>query len=138
MMTIHSKHSISRRLALAAGAAALVAALMPIASDAASPSSRLTRIQFNRTLALPGVTLPPGSYTFEIANPTTSANAVLVSSGPGQHKVHFLGLTRRIERPRNLQKDQVITIGEAPAGMPVPITAWYPIGSSSGHQFVYP
>jgi hypothetical protein len=137
-MTINSKRSISRRLALAAGAAALVAALAPVASDAAFPTSRLTRIQFNRTLALPGVTLPPGSYTFEVANPSTAANAVLVSSGPGQPKVYFLGLTQPVARPRNLAKDQVITIGEAPAGEAIPITAWYPIGSSRGHQFIYP
>ena len=137
-MTINSKRSISRRLALAAGAAALVAALVPVASDAGSPSSRLTRIQVNRTLALPGVTLPPGSYTFEVANPSTSANTVMVLSAPGQPQVNFLGLTRPVARPRNLAKDQVITIGEAPAGAPIPITAWYPIGSARGHQFIYP
>lgn len=137
-MTINSTRSISRRLALAAGAAALVAALAPVASDAGFPPSRLTRIQFNRTLALPGVTLPPGSYTFEVANPSTSANTVLVSSAPGQPKVNFLGLTRPVERPRNLAKDQVITIAEARAGEAIPITAWFPIGSSRGHQFIYP
>jgi hypothetical protein len=46
-------------------------------------------------MALPSVTLPAGTYSFEIVNPTSSADAVLVTSGTRSRTVHFLGLTRR-------------------------------------------
>ena len=87
-------------------------------------------------MALPGVELTPGAYRFEVANPHTSADAVLVTS-QATRKVHFLGIVQRVERPRNLPANQAITVGEAPAGEPVPITAWYPVGHRSGYRFVY-
>jgi hypothetical protein len=87
-------------------------------------------------MALPGVTLPPGEYTFELFNHGTSGDTVLVTSDH-QHRVHYLGLTRIVERPRNMRPDQVIAVGEAPVGEPVPIRVWYPAGSSSGRQFIY-
>jgi len=30
-----------------------------------------------------------------------------------------------------------VALGEAPIGEPSPIRAWYPIGSQSGHEFLY-
>lgn len=134
---ITTRH-LAWRAALAVSTATLLAAILAAPTFAGLTASKLTRLQANRTMALPGVTLPPGTYTFEVVNPPTSANVVLVSSqGPNGRKVHFLGLTRPVERPRNLPAAQVITIDEAPAGAPVPIREWYPVGSSSGYQFLY-
>ena len=130
-----TKSRLYRRLAILSVAGALFAVSTTVYA-AWTVGSRLTRIHTHRTMALPGVTLPPGEYTFEIFNSGSSGDAVLVSSNH-QRKAHFLGLTRIVERPRNLPENQVIAVGEAPAGEPVPIKVWYPAGSASGRQFIY-
>jgi hypothetical protein len=136
-MTVSSNRHIARRLLVPALGVALLATCLAATSDAGSPSSRLTRIHVSRSMALPGVILPPGSYTFEIVNPNSSADVVAVSSGAPPHNVRYLGLTRRIERPRELPANQVIAVREAPAGQPIPITAWFPAGYAAGRQFIY-
>jgi hypothetical protein len=117
--------------------ALLFATCMSATSSAGAAASRLTHLQVNRTMALPGVVLSPGLYTFQVLNPESSGNAVLVTSGTSNRRAHFLGFTRPVERPRNMPEDQTITVREARAGEPVPITAWYPVGYASGHEFIY-
>jgi hypothetical protein len=36
-----------------------------------------------------------------------------------------------------MSKDRAVMFGEAPRSAPAPITAWYPIGDSRGHRFIY-
>ena len=116
------------------------AAIALLALAAATPSRAALglgdRITFSGPVALPGVVLPAGSYTFEIANPETSLRVVRVTRRD-TGRVYFSGFTRMIPRPVNLPADQVITLGEARRGEPVPINAWYPTGESQGHQFVW-
>ena len=92
-------------------------------------------LTFNGSVALPGVVLPPGSYTFEVANRDTSGNIVRVSSRNGRFQ--FLGFTRIVERPRSFGRDKRVTFGEAASGVPAPIKIWYPPESSTGHEFIY-
>jgi hypothetical protein len=136
-MTATDSGHITRRALVVTLGAALLATCISATSDAGSPASQLTRIHVGRSMALPGVTLPPGSYTFEILNPASAADVVVVSSGSAHRTVHYLGLTRRIDRPSRLPANQVIAVAEAPAGEPIPITAWFPVGSASGRQFIY-
>jgi hypothetical protein len=93
-------------------------------------------LTFSGSVALPGVVLPAGSYIFEVANLDTGGNVVHVSSRNGR-RIQYLGFTRRIERPRNLDRDTPVTFGEAAPGNPVPIRVWYPSGSTTGHEFTY-
>ena len=127
----------TRRKSLLAIACALFGTLIVSSGEPADASaSRRTVVTTNHALALPNVTLQPGTYTFEILNPASSADVVVVRGG-GPNDVRFMGLTRRVDRPRSLPPDQVLSLGEAPKGEPRPITAWYPTGFSSGHQFIY-
>ena len=125
------------RKTLVAVAGTLVALLVSASGDVGASASKRTVVTLSHTMALPGVTLQPGTYAFEVLNPTSSADVVVVKGGGTRGQVRFLGLTRRAERPRSLPANQVLSLGEAPAGEPVPITAWYPTGFSSGHQFIY-
>lgn len=118
-------------------AGTLVALLVSASGDVGASASKRTIVTLSQAMALPNVTLPPGTYTFEVLNPTSSADVVVVKGGGARGRVRFLGLTRRAERPRNLPANQVLSFGEAPAGEPLPIIAWYPVGFSSGHQFIY-
>ena len=112
-------------------AAVAVAAAAFAATSHASDANTLT---FSRDVALPGVVLPAGSYVFEIANPTSSGDVVRVRR---DGRVAYMGFTLAVDRPAHMPADQPVTLGEGGSGTPAPIKAWFPIGSSRGHQFMY-
>jgi hypothetical protein len=99
-------------------------------------SSRLTYLTFNAPVALPGVTLTAGTYAFELADPMSASNVVLVRSR-NRAKVFFLGFTQRVAGPASSSGGSPVRFGEAASGEPRPITVWYPPEMSDGLQFVY-
>jgi hypothetical protein len=126
----------NRRFALAALVLALVTVFVAPSMHAGASLSNVNRVTFNHSVALPGVILLPGSYTFEAGALGMSPNVVRVTS-PDYQKLYFVGLTQRVARPANMAPNQVVSLGESPIGRPSPIRAWYPIGSQSGHEFLY-
>ena len=117
-----------------------LAAIALLTLAAATPSRAALelgdKITFSGPVALPGVVLPAGAYTFEIANPDSSLRVVRVTRrDSGQ--VYFSGFTRLVPRPVNLRADQRIGLGEASRGAAAPITVWYPSGHAEGHRFIY-
>src|SRR3954471_21664178 len=106
------------------GAAVCAATL--VTSAAPRPDARKTMyLTFSQPVSLPGVSLGSGTYTFEIANPDTSADVVRVTSRDGSI-VYFLGFTHSVARPNGMKRDQNVSLGEAAAGVAPPITAWWP------------
>jgi len=125
---------MNRKLVLAACIVGLVATVMTVSGRAYS--ERITnRLTFSRTVALPGVVLPAGTYTFESAPAGTRPDLVRVVDA--NEKIMFLGFTRLGRRPFNMPENRVITLGEVPAGQPAPIKAWYPAGTSESHEFLW-
>jgi len=100
------------------------------------PMHRQTALTFNRAVSLPGVTLAPGTYVFELANPESGSNVVRVRR-EDYRQVYFAAFTHMVERPDNLGGRPVL-LGEAIPGKAVPILAWYPQGDRMGRQFIYP
>lgn len=123
--------SKSIRIALGTLALALVAA----GSGQAWGFSHENKLTFNRPVALPGVVLPAGSYTFDVASPTALDVVVVRNSTSG--KVLYMGFANTVNRPRAMARNAAIAFGEAPANKALPIAAWYEIGSTTGHQFLY-
>jgi hypothetical protein len=126
----------NRRIALAALVLALVTVFTAPSMQAGANLSNVNRVTFNRSVALPGVILPAGSYVFEAGALFMNPHIVRVTSADHQ-KQYFVGLTQRVRRPANMAPNQLVALGEAPVGDPAPIRAWYPIGSSTGHEFLY-
>jgi hypothetical protein len=93
------------------------------------------RLTFSRPVSLPGVTLPAGSYSFDLAD-TNNLDIVVVRNAK-RTKTFYMGFTNPVDRPRNLAKGVAITLGEARPNEAPPITAWYPIGDTNGHEFRY-
>jgi hypothetical protein len=102
----------------------------------ASTFDKMTYLKFSGAVALPGTTLEKGEYIFSIANPATSSNVVMVRSRHGS-KVHGLFLTRPVMRPARSGNDAMVTMGERRPGTPAPINAWFPMGETTGYQFIY-
>jgi hypothetical protein len=125
-----------RKFALAFAVVAVVGGTFQGRLGAWNDASRTMFLTFSGPVRLPGVTLAAGSYIFEIANPMSTADVVLVR-GRERQKTYYLGLTRPISRPSGARGDKPVTFGEAAKGEPVPITAWYPTGERTGREFLY-
>jgi hypothetical protein len=98
--------------------------------------SHQNNLTFNRSVALPGVVLPAGSYMFDLAASTSSLDVVVVRD-KARTKVYYMGFTNSVRRPAGMAKTATITFGEASANQPPPIATWYEMGDSLGHQFLY-
>jgi hypothetical protein len=134
-MEPRNERKIGRRYAIAACGAALIALLGTQTSYAGDVETRVNHLTFSRSVALPGVVLPPGAYTFELM--PMSGNMVRVLTR-NRGRVHFVGFTREVERPRTISVRQAtVALGEVAPGAIPPITTWYPAGVSSGRQFIY-
>jgi hypothetical protein len=123
-----------KRLVTAFGVAIL--GLVVAASGEAWNASGTNHLTFNRSVALPGVILPAGSYTFERADSQSTMDIVRVLSRD-RSRLYLTAFTIRIQRPNGLDPKALVTFGETPVGSPPPIAAWYPAGEAMGHQFTY-
>ena len=92
-------------------------------------------LTFSGPVALPGVVLPAGTYTFTHAS-LNDPNVVQVLSRDGRH-VYFMAFTRPVGRPDGLPQNRRVMFREVAPGVPPPIAVWYPIDSVTGHQFIY-
>jgi hypothetical protein len=125
----------SRQLALTAFGALVLGLVLTVPMHGSEISLRTNYLTFSGPVALPGVTLGPGTYIFERAVATEPD--IVVVRNTDRSKVYFLAFTERVERPAGMSHTSTVTLGEARPGTPVPITAWYPPDSRSGHRFVY-
>ncbi len=93
-------------------------------------------ITFSRGVALPGVELAAGTYIFETPTNAMSNSIVRVSSRD-RKKVYLTAFTRQVNRPNDDKGKLLIALGEAAPGAVPPVSVWFPIGESVGHQFIY-
>jgi len=105
-----------------------------VAASAYAWTSDINYLTFSGPVALPGVTLPAGTYTFR--TPSDSDRNVVQVMNRAQSKSYYMGITRPVSRPR-AGTDLLVTVGEAPAGQVRPIQAWFPLGERNGHAFIY-
>ena len=129
--------SVSRTFASVAFGLLIVFGIGASRAAAGMPGDRLTYFTFSRAVALPGgVTLPPGTYTFQVANPNSSADIVVVRDR-ARVRTYYAGFTHRSPRPANWSEKRQMTLGEAARGEAAPILAWYPLDNAMGHEFIY-
>jgi hypothetical protein len=105
-----------------------------VAVSAHAWTSDTNYLTFSAPIALPGVTLPAGTYTFR--TPSGIDKNVVQVMDRAQSKSYYMGITRPVSRPR-AGTDLLVTVGEAPAGQVRPIQAWFPLGERDGHAFIY-
>jgi len=127
---------MSRNIALLALLVAVVVGVTASSPQAAAQFTPLTKVNnltFSKAAALPGVTLPPGTYMFEAGPGNSNSNVVRVSR---DRQTVFIGMTIPATRAQGAQPG-FVTFGEAARGEAARILAWYPSGSNQGHQFLY-
>jgi hypothetical protein len=127
---------LARRVIHTLFGVALLGVLATSSLGAMPNPARTTYFTFSKAVQLPGVALAAGSYVFEVVNPWTDANVVVVTSRD-RSKVYLMQMTRRIERPRSRNLQPQIVLGEAAAGQPPAVKSWFPDGETSGREFIY-
>ena len=115
---------------------ALIGVLVTSPIGAIPNSGKMTYFTFSRAVQVPGVTLPAGSYLFEVVNPETNGTVVRVASRD-RSRVYLSRVTVPVERPRSRNMQPQIVLGEAQAGQPPRIASWFPDGATVGHAFIY-
>ena len=125
---------MSRAFVSICALAALVCSLS--APAAASFADRDTRFTFSKPIALPGVTLPAGTYTFRLVDPTTGGKVVQILDESGTRSYAML-LSIPAARP-DVPKKPEVSFMETAADMPAAVKTWWQEGSTVGHEFVYP
>jgi hypothetical protein len=115
----------------------LLVALVGIkAANAWVSAPQMMYITFSSQVALPGVTLPAGTYIFERADPV-SRNDVVRVLARDRSKVYLQAFTIQVSRPEGMPRDRMITFHESQAGAAPRIDAWFPQYESVGHRFRY-
>jgi hypothetical protein len=114
----------------------LLGVLATSVTGASFNTSRTTHFTFSGAVQLPGVTLPAGTYTFEVVNTNSGSDIVSVRSRD-RKKLYLLKFTQAVYRPSAGALKATITFGETPAGSPPPVKAWYPENEIRGREFIY-
>ena len=83
---------VNRKLLYTVGGVLLVGWLVTSSASAFGDVGRTTYLTFNRPVSVPGVSLAPGTYRFEIVNPNTSSDIVRVSNRD-RSRVYWTGFT---------------------------------------------
>ena len=99
------------------------------------PSDKRTYFTFSQPVALPGVTLPAGTYMFRLADDTTTRKVIQVANKEGTQSFAMLH-TVPVYRP-DAPRDPEVRFMETAAGAPIAVRAWWKDGERTGYGFIY-
>ena len=125
----------TRRIIHTMGGVILIGVLA-VASTAAMNTNSSNIITISGAVRLPHVTLPAGTYIFELANPDTGRDVVRIFS-KDRRKMFAMHLTYGVSRPSNGNLKGTLTLGERTAGAPPEVKAWFPEDNTVGRAFIY-
>lgn len=113
-----------------------IAALVVVAGAAqAQQRSERVRITIDAPMMVPGTTLQPGTYMFELRDPRIDQQTVQIYKADGTTPVATL---HAIPIRRNeIAGDTVMKFNPATNGAPLAIKAWFYPGTRFGHEFIY-
>ena len=127
---------MQKRIATVAAFGVILGLVLASSAGAASDDKRTTYITFSQPVGLPGVTLPAGTYLFEVADPLMSIDIIRVTNRQ-RNLVYFTAFTDRVERKDGVRSETGITFAPPQPDAVRKIAAWYPRGESLGHEFIY-
>ena len=112
-----------------------VLAVFSSTSASAQTFDQRTSFTFSQPVALPGVTLPAGKYTFRIVDTNTSRRIVQVLDADRKPVAMLMTLPVMSEI---VPSDPEVRFTETRAGVPYALDAWWYPGDTLGRQFIYP
>lgn len=116
--------------------ASVLVVLVGVASGASAfTSDKRTYFTFSQPVALPGVTLPAGTYMFRLADDTTTRKVIQVTNREGTQSFAMLH-TMPVYRP-DAPRDPEVRFMETASGAPIAVRAWWQQGERTGYGFIY-
>lgn len=113
----------------------LILAALPTAARASEANKR-TLMTINEPLALPGVVLSPGTYTFKLLTPVVDPDLVEVANA---HDTHMVAMFMAVPDYRDVRTGHpAFQLAEQPKDDPLALKAWFFAGQHSGVEFLYP
>ena len=104
-------------------------------ANAFTTSDKRTYFTFSQPVALPGVTLPAGTYMFRLADDTTARKVIQVTNKQGTESFAMLH-TLPVYRP-DAPRDPEVRFMETASGAPIAVRAWWQPGERTGYGFIY-
>jgi hypothetical protein len=102
----------------------------------AQVSQKRTSVTFDQPVAVPGMVLPAGKYTFTALDLTGFQHVVQIWNGD---KSKLITTVLAISNYRLKRAGEtIIEFGERPAGEPQALKAWFYPSYNHGFEFVYP
>jgi hypothetical protein len=105
------------------------------ASAFTSTSDKRTYFTFNQPVALPGVTLPAGTYMFRLADDTSSRKVIQIANKQGTESYAMLHTMPAYRA--DASGDPEIRFMETASGAPIAVRAWWKDGERTGYEFIY-
>lgn len=102
----------------------------------ADECDKLTYVTFSAPVALPGMTLPAGTYRFSHPDCAETEHILRVASPDGS-TVYGTFLAIPDERTSPASKPLVV-LGERAVGAPEAVKAWFYPGETIGDELIYP
>ena len=127
---------LRKSLITTACAASILMTMSAMPAGAQTSDSR-TEFTFSHSVELPGVTLPPGSYVFRLADSAATRNVMQVIAKDSTNKNYGFFITLNAERPTP-PDDAELRFMETAAGQPAAIKTWWYPGTKIGREFIYP
>lgn len=120
-----------RYIALATMAFGLFSGLVAHADQ----SNEETKINFSAPVQIPGMVQPAGTYTFKLAEPSTTLSMVQILNA-SETRVYETVETIPVQREKITARTQVKLAETGPGNLPV-LTQWFYLGRRTGYQFIY-
>jgi len=121
------------KLVMAVLCVGVMFAVLPVMAD---NWNKITKMTFNAPIALPGMTLPAGTYVFKLLDLTAERHVVQVYNEAQNHLyTTILAIPNYRLRPTD---KTVLNFNETPPGRPQTARAWFYPGDNFGQEFVYP
>jgi hypothetical protein len=115
----------------------LALTLLAAAPAAADQWNDRTILRFSAPVMVPGATVAPGEYVFQLADTRGDRNVVQIFTNDGDR--HLVTTTEAIPvRRTQVSNDVVVQLTPTDAGAPIAISGCFYPGSRYGHRFVYP
>ncbi len=113
---------------------ALLAGTFVLTTPAAAQDARHTTIvTFSAPVRLPNLTLPAGTYTFELPDWAENRDVVVIFGDHGR----FVGVAQAAPTMRREVGPTAVLVNDS-AAAPPRVSAVFYAGSTAGYEFVYP
>jgi hypothetical protein len=94
-----------------------------------------TILTLSETVRVPGATLQPGTYVFELADPNASSHIVRIRN---EKTSKVIATVQAVPIKRtDARNETVLRFNPTEEGAPAALRAWFYPNSTYGHQFVY-